>query len=160
MPNPSQKLDLLAMLLPKRRLLKSAPSQNLRWQRQNLALHVNRATQMLVVAPNRRVPKYGELSAVMMFGILPANHNARVAKSQLGLAAHAIDMKTIVQLVHHANITTKHQVAHHAPVVTKLLLARHASTTTKLLLARHEQSGKKYMHQSLGCHVKKFQPNA
>jgi hypothetical protein len=69
---------------------------------------------MLVAEPNHRALKYVEPSAVMMFGILPANHNARVAKSQAELV---VAMKMTVQLAHRASTTTKHRPAHHARVV-------------------------------------------
>jgi hypothetical protein len=78
----------------------------------------NLATQMPVVAPNLRARKFAALSAVMMFGILRANHNVRVAKSQLELALLATVIKMTVQLAHHVSTTTKHRLAHHAPVVT------------------------------------------
>jgi hypothetical protein len=92
----------------------------------------------------------------MMFGILPANHNARVAKSHPGLAVLAIVMKMSAQLARHANITTKHQVAHHAHVETtlrqqvgdaamKLQPERHVHIETTLQLVRH--AGTTMTHQ-------------
>jgi hypothetical protein len=99
----------------KQPLPKSAPSQNLRWQKPNPVHHANHAIQMLAAALNHRAPKYVAQSAVMMFGILPENHSVRVAKSQAELV---VVMKTTVQLAHLANTTTKHQLAHHEPVAT------------------------------------------
>jgi hypothetical protein len=134
---------------------------------------------MPVAALNHRAPKFAELSAVMMFGILPENHSARVAKSQPELA---VAMKTTVQLALHVSTTKKHQPAHHAPVVMmrhqvvpvvtmlrlvphvhiemKLQLAHLANTTTKHPFAHHEQSVTKFMHQSLDCHARRQQLSA
>jgi hypothetical protein len=99
----------------KQPLPKSAPSQNLRWQKPNPVHHANLAIQMLAAAPNHRALKYAEQSAVMMFGILPANRSARVAKNQQVLAQLVIVMKMTVQLAHHASTTTTHRLAHRAP---------------------------------------------
>ena len=101
----------------KQPLPRSAPSQNLRWQKPNPVHHANLAIQMLAAALNHRAPKYVEQSAVMMFGILPENHSARVAKSQEELEVPAIVTKKNVQLAHRASTTMKHQLAHHAHVV-------------------------------------------
>jgi hypothetical protein len=106
-------------MLPQKQLLpRSAPSQNLRWQKPNPEHLANLVTQMLVVAPNLHALKFVAPSAVMMFGILRANHNVRVAKSQPELALLVTVMKMTVQLAHLANTTTKLRLAHHAPVVT------------------------------------------
>ena len=106
-------------MLPQKQLLpRSAPSQNLRWQKPNPVHLANLATQMPVVAPNLRARKFAALSAAMMFGILRANHNVRVAKSQPELALLATVMKMTVQLARLVSTTTKHLRAHHAPVVT------------------------------------------
>jgi hypothetical protein len=95
-------------------LPRSAPSQNLRWQKPNPVHHANRAIQMHVVALNHRALKYAEQSAVMMFGILPENPSARVAKSQAELEVPVIVMKMNAQLAHRVSTTTKHQLAPHA----------------------------------------------
>jgi hypothetical protein len=166
------------MLQQKLPLPRSVPSQIPRLQKLNPARRVNRVIQMLVAGLNRHAPKFVELSGVMMFGILPENHNARVAKNQPELA---VVMKMTAQHAHHANITTKHRPAHHAPVammrhqvvpvVTKHQLARLANTTTKHQPAQlvpiemkhqrvlHAQNAKKFMHQSRSCLARKFQLN-
>jgi hypothetical protein len=172
---------------------------------------------MPVVALNHRAPKFGEPSAAMMFGILPVNRNAKVAKSHQELAVPGIVMKMSGQLALRASTATKHQVVRHAPVVMmhhqvvhhvhikmKLQLAHHAlaammqrqvarvvmmhqpahlvNTTMRPLhehhasvVTMHQQvvhhehikmkhlsahlalSAKKFMHQSLVCHAKRFQ---
>jgi hypothetical protein len=78
----------------------------------------NLATQMPAAAPNLHALKFVAPSAVMMFGILRANHNVRVAKSQPELALLVTVMKMTVQLAHLVSTTTTHRLAHHAPVVT------------------------------------------
>jgi hypothetical protein len=113
----------------KQPLPRSAPSQNLRWQKPNPVHHANLAIQMLAAALNHRAPKYVEQSAVMMFGILPENHSARVAKSQVD---HVAVMKMNVQLAHLASTTTKHHRVHHVlAVMTQHRLAHHAHTEMK-----------------------------
>ena len=107
------------MLQQNQLLPRSALNQNLRWQKPNPVHLVNHATQMPAVGPNLHVLKFVAPSAVMMFGILRANHNARVAKSQPELALLATVMKMTVQLAHRVSTTTKHLRAHHAPVVTQ-----------------------------------------
>jgi hypothetical protein len=82
---------------------------------------------MPVVAPNLHALKFVALSAVMMFGILRANHNVRVAKSQPELALPAVVTKTIAQLAHHAPVVMKlHQVVHHVHIEMKLQHVHHA----------------------------------
>ncbi|NCX79913.1 MAG: hypothetical protein EBW96_08455, partial [Actinobacteria bacterium] len=109
-PNPSQKLVRLAMPQQKLQQPRSALSQNPRWLKPNLAHLVNLAIQRLAAALNHRAPKYVEQSEVMMFGILPENHSARVAKSHQALVAPATVTKMIVQLAHRASTTMKHQL--------------------------------------------------
>ena len=133
-------------MLPQKQLLpRSAPSQNLRWQKPNPVHLANHAIQMLAAALNHRAPKYEAPSAVMMFGILRANHNARVAKNQPELAQHAVVTKMIVQPAHHVHIKMKPQPVlrvhavmmqrQAAPVAMKRQLVHLVSTTTKLQLA-------------------------
>jgi hypothetical protein len=101
-------------MLPQKQLLpRSAPSQNLRWQKPNPEHLANLVTQMLVVAPNLHALKFVAPSAVMMFGILRANHNVRVAKSQPELALLVTVMKMTVQLAHLVSTTTTHLHARH-----------------------------------------------
>jgi hypothetical protein len=98
----------------------------------------NPATQMPVVAPNLRARKFAALSAAMMFGILRANHNVRVAKSQPELALLATVMKMTVQLARLVSTTTKHRLAHHAPVVTTYhQVVHHVHIEMKLQHVRH-----------------------
>jgi hypothetical protein len=75
---------------------------------------VNRAIPLLVVEPNLPALKSGAASVAMTFGILPANHNVRVAKSQQELAPA---MKTIVPHGLLASTAMKHQLARHAQAV-------------------------------------------
>ena len=126
-------------MLPQKQLLpRSAPSQNLRWQKPNPVHLANHATQMPVVAPNFHALKFVAPSAAMMFGILRANHNVRVAKSQPELALLATVMKMTVQLAHRVSTTTKHLRAHHAPVVTMHhQVVHHVHIKMKLPHVRH-----------------------
>jgi len=113
-------------MLPQKQLLpRSAPSQNLRWQKPNPVHLANLATQMPAVALNLRALKFAAPSAVMMFGILRANHNVRVAKSQPELALHVVATKMNVQHAHLVNTTTKHQLAHRVPVAMMHQLVVH-----------------------------------
>jgi hypothetical protein len=99
---------------------------------------VNHATQMPVVAPNLHALKFVALSAVMMFGILRANHNVRVAKSQPELALLATVMKMTVQLARLVSTTMRHRPAHRALVVTMhLQVAHHVHIKMKLQLVHH-----------------------
>jgi len=126
-------------MLPQKQLLpRSAPSQNLRWQKPNPEHLANLVTQMLVVAPNLHALKFVAPSAVMMFGILRANHNVRVAKSQPELALLVTVMKMTVQLARLVSTTTKHLRAHHAPVVTMHhQVVHHVHIKMKLPHVRH-----------------------
>jgi hypothetical protein len=80
---------------------------------------------MLAAAPNLHALKFVAPSAVTMFGILRANHNARVAKSQPELALRATDMKMTAQLARLVSTTTKHQHEHRAHVVKMHQLVVH-----------------------------------
>jgi hypothetical protein len=160
MPNPSQKLDLRAMLWQKRLLPRSALSQNLRQQKPNPAHLANHATQMPAAELNRRGLKFVVLSAAMMFGILRANHNARVAKSQLEHVPHAVVLKMIAQHARHANTTTRHRLAHHVPVVMMQQVVHHVHIEMKHLHAHLALSAKKFMHQSRAYHARSLRPNA
>ena len=126
--------------MPQRKLLlpRSAPSQNLRWQKPNPVHLANLATQMPAVAPNLHALKFVAPSAVMMFGILRANHNVRVAKSQPELALLATVMKMTVQLARRVSTTTKHLRAHHAPAVTmRHQVVHHVHIKMKLQHVHH-----------------------
>jgi hypothetical protein len=93
---------------------------------------------MPVVALNLYALKFVALSAAMMFGILRANHNVRVAKSQPELALLATVMKMTVQLARRVSTTTKRLRAHHAPVVTMHhQVVHHVHIKMKLPHVRH-----------------------
>jgi hypothetical protein len=116
---------------------------------------------MLVVAPNLHALKFVAPSAVMMFGILRANHNVRVAKSQPELALLVTVMKMTVQLAHLVSTTMRHRPAHHALVVTMhQQVVHHVHIEMKLQHAHLAPRVTKYMHQSLACHVRSLQLNA
>jgi hypothetical protein len=110
------------MLQQKQLLPRSALSQNPRWQKPNPVHLVNHATQMPAAEQNLHGLKFVAPSAVTMFGILRANHNARVAKNQVD---HVAVTKTIAQLAHHVSTTTKHRLVHLAPVVMMHLQVVH-----------------------------------
>ena len=126
-------------MLPQKQLLpRSALSQNLRWQKPNPVRLANHAIQMHAAEPNLHALKFVAPSAAMMFGILQANHNAKVAKSQPELALSVTVMKTIAQLAHLVNTTTKHLRAHHALVVTMHhQVVHHVHIKMKLPHVRH-----------------------
>jgi ABC-type molybdate transport system ATPase subunit len=149
-------------MLPQKQLLpRSAPSQNLRWQRLNPAHLANHATQTPAAELNLHALKFVAPSAAMMFGILQANHNARVAKSQPELALRATDMKMTAQPARHVSTTTKHRLAHRAHVVKMhQLVVHHVHIEMKLQHAHLAPRVTKYMRQSLACRVRSLRQNA